>query len=294
MSAITGRLTRVLTALCCDTWLLPPAVHKTLTDIVAAHAQGGESELAQHIKAAAMGERPQKRMFEVIDSTAIIPVQGIIGRKFSDMLYESGVTSTDILDRMIQTAAADPQIDSIMLMIDSPGGMAMGTPEVGMTIKRAEMKKPVMAFADGLMGSAAYWMASQSSVIYAMPSADVGSIGAYLAIMDQHRAAEMQGIKVKLFNGGATYKGMGYPGTELTKEQEAILEERVKTLSDDFKNAVRSGRVGKKIADEVMQGQSFNSSDALANGLVDAVTTWDQALRDLQVLGKLRKGEKVK
>ena len=287
MNETTGRLTRVLTALCCDMWLLPPAVHKTITDIAIAHAQGGDSEVAQHIIAAGMERNPQKRMFDVYESTAIIPVQGVIGRKFSEMLYESGVTSTDILDRMIQTAAADDKIDSIMVVIDSPGGMAMGTPEVGNTIREAAKVKPVMAYADGLMGSAAYWMASQATVIYAMPSADVGSIGAYLPIIDQHRAAEMQGIKVKLFNGGATYKGMGYPGTELTREQEAILEKRVKVLSDDFKAAVKSGR-GRPISDDVMQGQSFNSNDALANGLVDGVETMDGALRDLRSLKNMR------
>jgi signal peptide peptidase SppA len=257
-----------------------------LTEIATAHAQGGAIEAAQHIKAAAMAPNPARKQFDIYNGTAVIPVQGVIGRKFSEMLYESGVTSTDILDRMIQVAAADPQIKSIMLVFDSPGGMAMGTPEVASTIKRATTTKCVMAYADGLLGSAAYWMASQCSAIYATESADVGSIGAYLAVLDQHRAAEMQGIKVRLFNGGATYKGMGYPGTELTKEQEMILEKRVKTLSDEFKQAVRNGRGN--IKDEVMQGQSFSAGEAKANGLVDGIGTWDQAMRDLQTLNVMR------
>lgn len=289
MTENPSRLIRVLTALCCDPWLLNPAVHKTLTEIVTAHAQGGIVELEQHVKAAGMAENPGKKTFAIHNnSMAVIPVQGVIGRKFSNALYTSGVTSTDVLDRMIQIAAADPQIESIMIVFDSPGGMAMGTPEVGNTIKEACGKKPVMAYCDGQCGSAAYWMAAQADVIYAMPSADVGSIGAYLAVLDQHRAAELAGLKVKLFTGGATYKGMGYPGTELTKEQEAILEQRVKKLSDDFKAAVCSGR-GRTIDCKAMEGQSFNSADALANGLIDGVATWDQALRDLQSLTQSRK-----
>jgi len=281
-----NRLIRVLTALCCDPWLLSPQIHKQLTDIVMAHAKGGDFEANQHAFAVSMGENPAKRKYAIYNSTAIIPVDGVIGRKFSSALYSSGVTSSDVLDRMIQTAAADEQIDSIMIVFDSPGGMAMGSPEVAQTIKAATEKKPVMAFADGLMCSAAYWMASQANVIYAMTSADTGCIGCYCAVLDEHRYAEMNGLKVKMFNAGAKYKGMGYPGTELTKEQEDIIAQRVKAISDNFKAAVRSGRG--PIADNVMEGQSFNSADALANGLIDGITTWDEALRDLQSLTKMR------
>ena len=281
------KLIRVLTALTCETWLLPPQIHIQLTEIATNHARGGDFETAQHAVAAAMPANGKRRSYQMAGNTAVIPVEGVIGRKFSDVLYSSGVTSIDVLDRMLAEAQADDQIDSVLLVFDSPGGLAMGVPEVGQRIRQLGESKPVLAYADGLLGSAAYWMASQANAIYAMPSADVGSIGVYIAVLDQSRKAEMAGLEINLFKSGK-HKGMGYPGTRLTDEQKAMLQDRVDNLAADFKNAVRTGR-GKAIADEVMQGQSFSASDAMKHGLIDNVCDLETALQDVGRLVKVRK-----
>ena len=281
------RLIRVLTALTCDPWLLPPQIHVKLTEIATNHARGGDFEERQHAVAAAMPMNGKKRAYQMAGNTAVIPVEGIIGRKFSDALYSSGVTSIDVLDRMLAEAATDDQIGSVLLVFDSPGGLAMGVPEVGQRIRQVGESKPVLAYADGLMGSAAYWLASQANAIYAMPSADVGSIGVYIAVLDQSRRAEMAGLEVNLFKSGK-HKGMGYPGTRLSDEQKAMLQERVDTLAAQFKAAVREGR-GKPIDDDCMQGQSFDAATAMKNGLVDSVCDLETALRDVGRLADMRK-----
>lgn len=286
-----NRLVRVLTALCCDVWLLPPAVHATLTDIARRHAEGGEAERAQHEIAAAMKANPGKRQFDVADTpdgaVAVIPVEGIIGRKFSSMLYDSGVTSVDVLQRMIGVAADDEQVAGIVLSTDSPGGYTAGVPEAAEAIRAAAQRKPVIAYADGLMGSAAYWLGSQASAIYATPSAEVGSVGAYIALLDRTREMEMSGLRVDLFRSGK-HKGMGYPGTILSDEQRAMLQARVDATGAQFRAAVRDGR-SRPISDDVMQGQSFGAAAALANGLVDSVGTLDAAIRDAAKLARMRR-----
>lgn len=281
------RLIRCMTALCCEPWLLPADVHKVLTDIVEAHAEGGAREEAQHALAKSMPANPGKRQFTLQGNTAIIPVQGVIGRKFSDMLYDSGVTSSDILERMVRAAGDDDEVDSLMLVFDSPGGMAMGTPEVAAAIKSAGQKKYTVAYGDGLIGSAAYWMASQCDLIYAMTSADIGSIGAYMAILDRSRQMAMEGVKLNLFKSGK-HKGMGLPGTELTREQEDMLQARINKMGADFKAAVRAGR-GRNISDDVMQGQSFGAVEAKENGLIDEITSYNTALEIAAGLGKSKK-----
>jgi protease-4 len=273
-----------MTALVSDVWLLSPELHKTLTDIVKHHAFGGASESTQHKIAASMPLNPAKRIYGLVDRTAVIPVEGIIGRKFADVLQSSGVTSIDILDRMLSAIAADDEVSSVLMVYDSPGGYSMGVPEVAASIARLNAIKPVIAYVDGQCCSAAYWLAAQSYAIYATQSASVGSIGAYIALLDQTRAAEMQGLKVEMFRSGP-HKGMGYPGTSLTEEQRGMLQAQVDKCAAGFKAAVRSGR-GKNIADEFMQGQSFDVDAALACGLVDQVSTMDEALRDAAIRGK--------
>jgi len=282
----SGRLVRVLSALYCETWLIRPEMHKTLSDIAVAHSEGGALEDAQHKLASAMKKNPKAKEYGMAGSTAVVPVEGVIGRKFSNTLRSSGVVSVDVFERLIRVAADDDDVSSIVLSFDSPGGIAMGVPEAAAAVAYANTIKPVIAYADGLMDSAAYWLATNASAIYATESAKVGSIGVYLALLDQSRAAEMAGLKVEMIKSGK-YKGMGYPGTSLTEPQREMLQSKVDKLGDKFRSAVRRGRA-RDISDDVMQGQSFSVEDALANGLIDGVSDMAKAVRDAEALAKLR------
>ena len=281
------RLIRVLSYLVGEPWLLTREMHCTLTDIARAHAFGGAAEEAQHAKAATFGANPKKRDFALVGSTAVLPIDGVIGRKYSDSLYSSGVTSIDIFHRMLNAAAGDSAVDSILLAIDSPGGIVTGVPEAAAAIRAARETKPVLAYADGQCCSAAYWLASQADAIYAMPSAQVGSIGVYLSILDQSRAAEMAGLKVEMFRSGK-HKGMGQPGTSLTDEQRAMLQGRVEAIGAQFRAVVCDGR-GRPIGEDSLQGQSFDAAEARVRGLVDEVTDFDTALADAASLARMRR-----
>lgn len=286
-----NKLIRVMTALCCDTWLLPPQMHKALTEIAANHAgRGSRSPEAQHAIAAAMDLNPKPRGYQISGSTAIIPVEGVLARKFDSVLYSSGVTSTDILEKLIRSATADESVNSILLMIDSPGGYTTGIPEAARAVREASAVKPVVAYGDGMVDSAAYWLASQANVIYGMESGDFGCIGAYCAILDESRAAEMQGYKIELFKSGA-FKGMGYPGTQLTDDHRKMIQQGVDETAAKFKAAVQAGR-SNAISEDAMQGQSFNAEAALAHGLIDGITDAETALRDAERLAQIRAGNK--
>jgi protease-4 len=148
----------------------------------------------------------------------------------------------------------------------------------------------VFAYADGQMCSAAYWLASQSSAIYAWEEATVGSIGVYSAFLDQSRAMEMAGIKPMIFKSGE-HKAMGFPGTSLTEKERAMIQARVDEIGVAFRSSVNSGRA-REIADDVMQGQSFTAQEAVKNGLVDSVADFAKALSDAGAIGRNEKQQK--
>jgi signal peptide peptidase SppA len=155
----------------------------------------------------------------------------------------------------------------VLLDIDSPGGSVTGVPELAARIKAVADERPVFAFTDGMMCSAAYWLASQTDAIYATKTADVGSIGVYMAILDEARAYEMAGVKVELFKAGRL-KGMGMPGTSLTEEAREHLQSEVDDIYQWFTSDVRSKR---DVSAEVMQGQSFMAEAAARHELIDMV-----------------------
>lgn len=169
----------------------------------------------------------------------------------------------------LMQAAADPAVHTILLDIDSPGGSVNGTPELAQVVRTIARDKHVYAFTAGQCCSAAYWVASQADVIYAAPSATVGSIGVILPVVDSSALYDRNGLKMEVFSAGK-YKSAGMDGTSLTEEQRDRLTQQVNATWARFKQAVTCRR---KIAPADMEGQSFYGREALEKGLVDANCT---------------------
>lgn len=208
---------------------------------------------------------------ERIGDLAIVPIEGILARKpdpFEMAFF--GVEDMNGIEAMLREVISDPNISGVLLAIDSPGGFVNGTPELGDLVARLAKVKPTVAFTAGMMCSAAYWIGSQASEIVASRSSIVGSIGVYSALYDVVAYYAELGIKVEVFtNEEATFKAAGLPGTALTEEQRKHFQERVQRDFADFREAILSARHG--VPADAMRGQTFNGSDAKANGLVDRV-----------------------
>lgn len=169
---------------------------------------------------------------------------------------------------LIRGAASNPNIKSLVLRINSPGGMVVGTPEVGNAIREFnDSGKASVAFADTLMASAAYWIGSQASTIATTESALVGSIGVIRPHVDASGAYEKMGLSVKIFRGGK-HKVAGAMGTAMTKEQDEHIQAGVDECHAHFKATVNHHR---SISDENMEGQVFYGADAKEKGLVDQI-----------------------
>ncbi len=166
----------------------------------------------------------------------------------------------------LRELASNPEVHTVLLDIDSPGGTVKGTPELAFAVRSLAREKHVYTYTSGNCCSAAYWIASQSDVIYSAPSAMVGSIGVLLPLIDTSGLYEKNGIKVEAIAAGK-YKSTGLDGTSLTDEQRALLTQRVENVWEQFKAAVTTRR---KIDEAYMEGQSFYGLDARSKGLVDA------------------------
>ena len=177
-------------------------------------------------------------------------------------------------------AAADPAVHTILLDIDSPGGTVNGTPELAQIVRTVAREKHVYAFTAGQCCSAAYWVASQADVIYAAPSATVGSIGVILPVVDSSALYDRCGLKMEVFSAGK-YKSTGMDGTSLTAEQRDRLSQQVNATWERFKQAVIRRRA---IAEADMEGQSFYGSAAQKHHLVDACVLNKNAVQSKLIL----------
>ena len=124
------------------------------------------------------------------NSVAVISVKGVLMKE--DMVC--GPAGTATLGRIIQQADNNPNISAIVLHIDSPGGTVDGTEALANIIRNTN--KPVVAFADGLMASAALWIGSAANEIIASTDTDeIGSVGVIMRFADWQPHWEKKGVK---------------------------------------------------------------------------------------------------
>lgn len=182
-----------------------------------------------------------------------------------DRYYFDAADSVRIA-HLIRAAANSPDIHSLVMMINSPGGMVIGTPEMGDAVRAFnDAGKTSYAFADTLMASAAYWVGSQASKVYVTDSAMVGSIGVIRPHFDLSKMHDKMGVKVEVFRGGS-HKVSGAYGTALTDDQREHIQDGVNAAHEDFISAVNNLRT---ISREHCQGQVFYGKDAVGVGIVD-------------------------
>lgn len=215
------------------------------------------------------GDEPDSDLLEIEDGIGIISISGVLMKRpdiFSRVLL--GATDMDEIAEAVSEASDRADVRAVLLAIDSPGGTVNGTPELAAAVATLSKSKYVYAFSDGQMCSAAYWIASQADVVYASPSARVGSIGVLLPMLDESEAFKQEGLKMEVFAAGK-YKSVGVPGVSLTDEQRAWLQSSIDEINTDFQAAVLAR--GRAIPAAAMEGQDFSGAKAFANALTSGV-----------------------
>ena len=215
------------------------------------------------------GETPKP--YQTPGGTYVIPVMGMIGKGLSPLEAIGSADVEKIDDQIDEALASNPK--RILFHINSDGGTVDGVEELAEKIR--SLPVDTIAYSSGSMNSAALWIAAASNRVVVSPSASVGSVGVYVTILDQSAQAKAAGLEVKVIKSGAL-KGMGIPGTSLTSEQEAYLQQEVDALAETFKSSVRMKR--KLVQEADMQGQSFSGKLAAQKGFATGLAN---TLKDL-------------
>jgi signal peptide peptidase SppA len=193
-------------------------------------------------------------------------------------------SSLDGLRSQIRRAANDGDVAAIVLDIDSPGGTVAGTMETASEVKAATAQKPVIAIANTLAASAAYWIGSQASEFVMAPSADVGSIGAMILHQDVSGMLEQWGIKMTMIRSEQSpLKNEAHPFGPLSEDAASFLQGRANDAGADFIKAVAAGRrvAQTKVKEDFGQGRVFGAREAVARGMADRIATLDDILGGL-------------
>lgn len=175
---------------------------------------------------------------------AVIQVRGVIMRDAPAWAVKAGYASdTRLLRDQAVIAAESPEVASVLMVIDSPGGSVAGLSELGDALYALRQRKSLVAAVDNLAASAGYYLAAQADRVFSGRMDLVGSIGTIVIAYDVSKMFTNAGIQTVVIATGAL-KGTGVPGSELTASQRAYLQEIVDQYFGDFKSAIGRGRPG--------------------------------------------------
>ena len=242
----------------------------------------GPQETEARLGLVAPGKQ-DKELYQVMNGVAVLPIKGVLTKESSFFSWFFGGVSMKQLALSFQAALDDAQVRSILLDIDSPGGTVDGTEELAAAIFAARGQKPVIAYSDGMIASAAYWIASAADEIYISgDTVMVGSIGVLATHIDQSKADEAWGEKWTEITAGK-FKRIASAHAPLTDAGAAYLQGQVDYLYDIFLGAVARNRgVERDAAQEMADGKIFIGGQAVEVGLVDGVESFSDLINSAE------------
>lgn len=218
-------------------------------------------------------------------SIAVLPVKGAI-LKYSQFC---GPMGTKQMSAYLDAWEKNDDIDGVLLDIDSGGGQASGTPEFAARIKA--FTKPIVVYSDGMICSAAYWIAAATDYIVVNEYCDdIGSIGTMAKGVLIDGIIEKQGGKIiEEYASKSTEKN--HTSRELKKgNSKPFIEFDLDPINDRFHDMMRAYRP--QLDESVFTGVSYIlSKDALEKNLVDEIGSRQTALDKITELISLKESE---
>lgn len=228
--------------------------------------------------------------FEDEDNHSNVAVITITGQIISSPTYnsdgsidKSNAVSINIVNE-IRKADKDKRVKAIAFIINSSGGDTASAQEITRAIK--ETHKPTVSLIRTFGDSSAYWIASATGRIFALPVSDVGSIGVTISYLDNTAKNKNDGLTFNKLSYGK-YKDMLNPDKPLTPEEEKLVMAQVNEVAQIFIKEVAENRhLPVEKVQSMADGSSIIAQDALKLGLVDQIGSFADVDRYLSKILK--------
>lgn len=263
---------RIIEAVFASPWAIEPNKMQAIVEFLSLKAQGEDIDF----QAAA------KPVTNTHGAVAVVPVRGAIMQRSSFFSEVSGMSSVEQIGANIRDALANDAIGAVILDIDSPGGSVYGVQELADEIYSLRGDKPIVAIANSMAASAAYWIASAADEFVVTPSGDVGSIGVLMMHVDQSGLNEKVGLNPTYIHAG-DYKVEGNPNEPLDDDAMTFLQGRVDDYYQAFIEAVarNRGTTAEDVKENYGKGRVYGAQMALDVGMVDGIETLSETVQRL-------------
>lgn len=222
--------------------------------------------------------------YEIQGGVAIIPVRGVLTKRPGFLSMLMGATAMETVGANVKAALNDASVKGILLNVDSPGGTVDGAAALADIIFKSKGKKPIVAYCDGMMASAAYWIGSAADYVMAPKTGEVGSIGIVQAHYDYSAADKKAGLKRTYLYAGK-YKTAGNDAEPLSQTAREVIQAGVDYVYSLFVDAVSNHRampLAEVLA--LADGKLFIGEQTVGIGLVDEIGGLSSAIAKVKDL----------
>ncbi|PRD12980.1 signal peptide peptidase SppA [Pantoea coffeiphila] len=199
-----------------------------------------------------------------------------------------GSVGGDTTANEIRQARLDDNIKAIVFRVNSPGGSVTASETIREELAAAKAAgKAVVVSMGGMAASGGYWVSTPANYIIASPNTLTGSIGIFGVINTVENSLDSIGVHT---DGVATSP---LADVTLTKALPPEVQEMMQlSIEYGYKNFIglvaKSRNKTPEQVDQIAQGHVWTGSDAKANGLVDALGDFDDAVAKAAELAKVK------
>lgn len=215
-----------------------------------------------------------------------IPVHGVIASGQTS-LFGPSFDMVEKIVRDLRRAKDDRDVKAILLDVDSPGGSITDCDRIHHEILKLRSERPDIKFVSYMRDVAAsggYYVSAPCDRIVASHTTMTGSIGVIMTFMNLQGLYEKIGVREEVIKSG-DHKDIGSMARPMTDEERAMLQAMLMEMYDRFVGVVASGRaMDEKKVRELADGRIYSASQAKANGLVDALGHFEDAVAEARRL----------
>ncbi|HGK4674838.1 TPA: signal peptide peptidase SppA [Kluyvera georgiana] len=244
----------------------------------------GWSKKDNNFSAVSMYDYAVKTPADTGSSIAVVFANGAI----MDGEETPGNVGGDTTAAQIRDARLDAKVKAIVLRVNSPGGSVSASEVIREELAAAKAAgKPVVVSMGGMAASGGYWISTPADYIIASPSTLTGSIGIFGVINTVENTLDSIGVHT---DGVATSPLADMAVTKaLTPEVQQMMQLSIENGYKRFITLVAQSRHSTPEAiDKIAQGHVWTGEDAKANGLVDSLGDFDDAVAKAAELAKLK------
>ena len=223
-------------------------------------------------------------------SILILVTTAMKGAGLSDLVIEPGdgkvgvveiqgiITESKDIISLIKRFRENDDIKSIVIRIDSPGGVIGPSQEIYREIRKTTQEKKIVASMGSIAASGGYYIAAATNGIVANPGTITGSIGVIMAYTNFRKVLDKIGMIPVVIKSGP-FKDMGSPTKDMSKEEKEVLQSFVDQAHRQFVTAIAEGRnMNIDRVKSLADGRIYTGEEAVKQGLVDRLGNFEDAI----------------